>query len=377
MAEEHLHCLCIIFDWFREHNLKLKPCKCDFFRNEITYLAHQVLKDGVCPSNLNLENNCRMYPPQTYMQVQAFLSLVGHYMRFIKVFAHISQPLSEYLTGEGASRKSERVSPRMPWKPSKHWNRCAWQLPYWCLLTTLNHSCWETYASKDGLGALLSQKQADVWYHPIAYGSRALTPHKKNYHSTKLEFLALKWAVREHFKEYLPYQSFVVSADNYLLTYIMSTPYLDAMGHQWVGTLAQFSFELEYQKGHDNMVADILGQVTTQLNLETVKSILDGVAIGTAHPAKVHNLAMVEGDQYLEQEVCVATGFPLVELHIIDWAEAQREDPMLSTVLDWLKAQKQTDLKMLLVEHASSEEVNWSYGIDRISQFIREPCIYA
>ena len=49
MAEEHLHHLCIIFDWLREHNLKLKPSKCDFFRNEITYLAHLVSKDGVAP----------------------------------------------------------------------------------------------------------------------------------------------------------------------------------------------------------------------------------------------------------------------------------------------------------------------------------------
>ena len=39
-----------------------------------------------------------------------------------------------------------------------------------------------------------------------------------------------------------------------------------------------------------------------------------------------------------------------------NWAEAQQEDPILSTVLDWLKAQKQTSLKMLLAEHASSEE---------------------
>ena len=106
----------------------------------------------------------------------------------------------------------------------------------------------ETGASKDGLGAVLSQKQADGQYHPIAYGSKALTPHEKNYHVTKLEFLALKWAVTEHFKEYLPCQSFVVWMDNNLLTYIMSTPNLNAMGHQWIGALAQFIFKLEYQK---------------------------------------------------------------------------------------------------------------------------------
>ena len=49
----------------------------------------------------------------------------------------------------------------------------------------------ETDASKEGLGAVLSQKQGDGLFHPVAYGSWALSTHKKNYHSTKLEFLAL------------------------------------------------------------------------------------------------------------------------------------------------------------------------------------------
>ena len=39
-AEEYPHCLHIVFDQFREYNLKLKPSKCDFFRNKVTYLAH-------------------------------------------------------------------------------------------------------------------------------------------------------------------------------------------------------------------------------------------------------------------------------------------------------------------------------------------------
>ena len=54
-AEEYLHCLCVIFDWFRDHNLKLKPSKCDLFRSKITYLAHQVSKEGAHPSNSNLK----------------------------------------------------------------------------------------------------------------------------------------------------------------------------------------------------------------------------------------------------------------------------------------------------------------------------------
>ena len=53
----------------------------------------------------------------------------------------------------------------------------------------------------------------------------------------------------EHFKEYLLYQPFLVRTDNNPLTYIMTTPNLDTTGHQWVGALAKFNFQLEYQKG--------------------------------------------------------------------------------------------------------------------------------
>ena len=68
----------------------------------------------------------------------------------------------------------------------------------------------ETDASKKGLGAVLSQKQGDGCYHPVTFGSCSLIPSEKNYHSSKLEFLALKWSITEHFKEYLTYLPFVV-----------------------------------------------------------------------------------------------------------------------------------------------------------------------
>ena len=92
----------------------------------------------------------------------------------------------------------------------------------------------QTDASKEGLGVVLSQKQADGHYHLVAYGSQALTTHEKSYPCTKLEFLVLKLAITEHFKEYLLYQPFLVRTDNNPLMYIMTTPNLDATGHQWV-----------------------------------------------------------------------------------------------------------------------------------------------
>ena len=143
-----------------------------------------------------------------------------------------AQPLNEHLAGEGASRKSEWVS------LSKEALEAFWALKQACMnspvLAFANYTkdfLLEMDASQEGLGAVLSQKQEDGQFHPVAYGSWALTTHEMNYHSTKLEFLALKWAVTEHFKEYLLYQPFLVKTDNNPLTYIMTTPTLDATGH--------------------------------------------------------------------------------------------------------------------------------------------------
>ena len=89
----------------------------------------------------------------------------------------------------------------------------------------------------------------------------------------------------EHFKEYLPYQPFLVKTDNNPLTYIMMTPNLNATGHQWVGALSRFNFQLEYQKGHNNTVTDVLSQITTHLDPDMVRSILmlDGITLEAAH----------------------------------------------------------------------------------------------
>ena len=87
-----------------------------------------------------------------------------------------------------------------------------------------------------------------------------------------------------------------------------------------------------------------------------VRLILDGVILRAAHWVKVHDPAIIECDHGLEQEVHVATGCVLVQMHVSDGAKAQRKVPVLSAVLEWLEAQKRMDLRVLLAEHASSEE---------------------
>ena len=107
----------------------------------------------------------------------------------------------------------------------------------------------ETDASSEGLGAMLSQKQEDSKWHPIALGSRELKGGEAKYHSSKLEFLALKWAITEQFREYLQYRPFTVLTDNNPLTYILTTPNLDALGHRWVAALARYNMSHQIPQG--------------------------------------------------------------------------------------------------------------------------------
>ena len=101
-------------------------------------------------------------PPQIYTEVYALLSLVGHYRRFIKGFACIAPPFSEYLAGEGASRKSEQVSlTEDALKAFKALKQVCMTALILSFADYTKPFLLETHVSKGGLGALLLQKQAD------------------------------------------------------------------------------------------------------------------------------------------------------------------------------------------------------------------------
>ena len=67
--EEHLECLQIVMERFREFNLKLKPSKCSFFQTKIVYLAHHVSKEGIRSSDKNVRAIMEFPLPETYTEV--------------------------------------------------------------------------------------------------------------------------------------------------------------------------------------------------------------------------------------------------------------------------------------------------------------------
>ena len=146
----------------------------------------------------------------------------------------------------------------------------------------------------------------------------------------------------EHFKEYLVYSPFVVQTDNNPLTYVLMTPNLDAMGHQWVSVLASFQFKLEYQKGPNNSAADALSRIPISHSWETVQSLLEGAIVRATNQGEAKaSEELLEEHKHLRQEARVQA-VKLASMHIIDWEDTQEADTVLATCHKWLHLRKDT-----------------------------------
>ena len=114
------------------------------------------------------------------------MGLVGHYRRFIKGVACIAQSLHEYLSGDGAGKKSELVALT---EEALHafgvLKEVCTTTPVLAFTDFERSFLLKTDASKV-LGAVLLQNQADGHYHSVAYGSQELTAHEQNYHSSQV-----------------------------------------------------------------------------------------------------------------------------------------------------------------------------------------------
>ena len=399
--DEHLHRLGLVMERLQNANLKLKPAKCEFFKDEIEYLGHKVTEGGIHPMKKNLESVAKFAEPGNVTQVKSFLGLVGHYRRFIKDFAKIAKPLHELTKKQEAGTQSRKMkSP--PVELNEKAKAAFYELKDKCLRSPVliyaditKPFLLETDASKVALGAVLSQEQNGA-FHPVAYASRILHDAETRYHSSKQEFLALKWAITEQFAEYLIHLPFTVRTDNNPLTYVMTTPNLDATGHRWVAALASFRFKLEYLKGANNGAADALSRLPEEASLspaetekvladkpanmagktlekvpfEEVEAMMDAAKSGCinrsdlAHP-NFELLLQETEDRILEEskkeETLTKSGLVEAECNMLTvrrdfWRQLQENDPYVKATLEWLEEKKKKKLQDYLKEIKNTEE---------------------
>ena len=77
--EEHVIRLRVVFEKLKQQGLKLKPSKCDFFRQELTYLGHVVSKEGIQTDPKKVEAICKWPIPTNMTEVRSFLGFTNYY----------------------------------------------------------------------------------------------------------------------------------------------------------------------------------------------------------------------------------------------------------------------------------------------------------
>ncbi|KAK7880554.1 hypothetical protein WMY93_032813 [Mugilogobius chulae] len=288
--EQHVHNVRQVLQKQRMSGIKLRAEKCDFFKPQVTYVGRVISAEGyrMNPKEVEAVRALVHQTPATVREVRKLLGFLSYYRTYIKDFSITAKPLYELLTLPKGQPKSspkkkatKRSSAQLP--PS---SPVQWTERHKAVLETIVNQLTNppvlaypdferpfilhVDASEDGLGAVLYQRQ-DGGLRVIGYGSRTLSPAEKNYklHSGKLEFLALKWAITDRFRDYLFHAPhFTVYSDNNPLTYVMKSAKLNATGHRWVAELADYRFTLKYRPGTANRDADFLSR--TQKPIESI-----------------------------------------------------------------------------------------------------------
>ena len=267
-VSQHLQRLEVVLGRLQQEGLKAKLEKCAFFQTEVSYLGHVISSQGVStdPKKVDVVANWRR--PAHASELRSFLGFASYYRRFVEGFAKLAAPLHK-LVAELVGTKSRRASGKSltaAWTKEceesfEGLKRKFVEAP---VLAYANFSLpfiLEVDASHSGLGAVLSQEEGGR-VRPIAYASRGLRPTERNmsnYSSMKLEFLALKWAMTEKFREYLLGQKCVVFTDNNPLSHLR-TAKLGATEQRWAAQLAVFNYDLKYRSGKSNRNADSLSR---------------------------------------------------------------------------------------------------------------------
>ncbi|KAK3741779.1 hypothetical protein QZH41_001547 [Actinostola sp. cb2023] len=292
--EETLSRLEMVLSRLSKLNLKVKPEKCQLFREKVRYLGHIVTSEGTSPDPEKVRAVMEWSRPETLRELRGFLGLSGYYRRFLPKYAEIANPLQCLLRGQESTGRKGRKKPVVDVEGSvkEKWDSTCEDAfnKLKQMLTTApvlgfpdftRKFILETDASFHGLGAVLSQEQ-EHGLVVLSYASRGLRPSERNmqnYSSMKLELLALYWAVAQKYRDLLIGSDFVVYTDNNPLSYLQTTTKLGATEMRWAADLAQFNFTIKYRSGRSNGNADALSRKTSH-GEEPISARLEEVTSG-------------------------------------------------------------------------------------------------
>ena len=223
--EEHFARLRQVFERLRHANHKLG------------YLGHRVTEEGLLPDPVLLMAIREIPPPKTATEVPSFLGLAEYYRRYVKNFTAIAGLL------HALTRKDAIF----------HWSADSFDHLKTLLTTSLITAFPDfsqsfqlyTDVSTAGLGTILAQV-CEGRERIICCASRSLNQSEKAYPATKLEHLAIFWAVAK-FRPYLMVMPFEVYTDHYALQWLKTMRTGSALLHHWLAALEEYDFTVEYR----------------------------------------------------------------------------------------------------------------------------------
>lgn len=257
--KEHIDNVNTVLAALRKANLKIQVDKCSFFSKETEYLGHVLTRDGMKPNPAKVSDIVNLKLPETQKQIRSFLGITGYYRKFIKDYAKIAKPMTNYLKKDKHINKSDpcyinsfeelkRLITTHPILKYPDFNK-----PF-----KIN-----TDASCYALGAVLIQEG-----HPIAYASRTLNAHEIRYGTPEKELLGVVWACK-YFRPYIYGKEFLLQTDHEALKWL-HTKYLgkdlNPRLQRWILSLGEYNIKIDYLKGKDNRIADFLSRINSDTN---------------------------------------------------------------------------------------------------------------
>ncbi|GJY02445.1 putative reverse transcriptase domain-containing protein [Tanacetum coccineum] len=244
--EEHLKA---ILELLKKEELYAKFSKCEFWIPKVQFLGHVIDSQGIHVDPAKIESIKDWASPKTPTEIRQFLGLAGYYRRFIEGFLKIAKSMTK-LTQKGV---------KFDWGDKAE---AAFQLikqklcsaPILALPEGSEDFIVYCDASIKGLGAVLMQREK-----VIAYASRQLKIHEKNYTTHDLELGAVVFALKI-WRHYLYGTKCTVFTDHKSLQHILDQKELNMRQRRWLELLSDYDCEIRYHPGKANVVADALSR---------------------------------------------------------------------------------------------------------------------